>query len=632
MCGIWLSVGPQAPRSAISLVAHRGPDGEGWDERQTPAGVLAMGHRRLAIVDTSDAGLQPMSRGTLTIVYNGEVYNYLELRRELETAGRAFATGTDTEVILAGYEAWGEACLERFNGIFAFAIYDSARERVFAARDRFGVKPLYVWQGREGLALASEIKQLLALPCVGRRMDRRRVYDFLAGGLLDHSGGTLFAEVGQLKGGECFTIDLRAWRPGEPVAPQRWYVLPQPGSLSLDLPDATARYAELLEDAVRLQLRADVPVGSCLSGGLDSSSIVMLANGILRRQGQQGQQNTFSAVYDDPAVDERRYVQAVVEATGARSHFTTPSPEDLSAALERLHWHQDEPFGSTSIFAQWEVFRLAHASGVTVMLDGQGADEQLGGYHHMFGTFHAGLLRRLAFARVLREARAQHRRHGIPVPAVLRSALLALVPPGWLDPLLRHRHGTAAPLHLTPQAWEMGMPSRSPVPQALREAGLPPVRSLGDLCRAQVQSINLPALLHYEDRNSMAHGIEARVPFLDHRLVELAIGLGDRHKIVDGETKVLLRQAMAKVLPSVVQHRQDKLGFPTPEKRWVTGPLHGLLTRELAEVVSRFPGLFRPDVLGQRTKAMLAGDRPFDFWLWRVVSFGVWSRVFDVRL
>jgi asparagine synthase (glutamine-hydrolysing) len=633
MCGIWLSLGITVSREAITAVAHRGPDGEGWTEQATPAGLLAMGHRRLAIVDTSDAGLQPMRRGPLSITYNGEVYNYVELREELAGLGHVFSSASDTEVMLAAYDQWGEACLARFNGIFAFAIHDAARGIVFAARDRFGVKPLYLWQGPEGFALASEIKQILTLDAVPARIERRRVYDFLSGGLLDHSGDTMFASIRQLRGGERLTVDLARWKPGQVVEPRRWYALPAPGSLSLSMTDAATQFAELLEDAVRLQLRADVPVGSCLSGGLDSSSIVMLANRHLRGVGAQAQQNTFSAVYDDPAVDERRFIEAVTEATGAASHYTTPAPQDLPGVLERMHWHQDEPFGSTSIYAQWEVFRLAHESGVTVMLDGQGADEQLGGYHHMFGTYHAGLFRRLRWARLLREVSSRQRRHAAPWPAILRSMAIALVPPAGLDALVRRRYGTAAPLHLEPGAWGMeGDPYRSPVASAIAETGLPPVRTLGDLCRAQVESINLPALLHYEDRNSMAHAIEARVPFLDHRLVELSIGLGDEHKIVDGETKAVLRRAMASVLPPAVRNRQDKLGFPTPEKTWLAGPLADLLRREIDDVLARFPGFFRADVLQERSKAMLAGRQTFDFWLWRVVSFGVWTRVFNVSL
>lgn len=630
MCGIWLSLGVDATREAITAVAHRGPDGEGWRECATRVGKLAMGHRRLAIVDTSDAGLQPMTRGPLTITYNGEVYNYIELREELSALGHRFASGTDTEVILAAFAQWGEECLARFNGIFAFAIHDEATGRVFAARDRFGVKPLYLWEGSEGLALASEIKQILTLGCVGRRMNRRKVYDFLSGGLLDHGDETMFADVRQLRGGECLTVDLARWSPGDRVAIRRWYVLAAREEPATSMEQAAEKFAELLDDAVRMQLRADVPVGSCLSGGLDSSSIVMLANRHLRGLGAHDRQNTFSAVYDDPSVDERRYIEAVLQATGAAGHFVTPAPGGLPGVLERMHWHQDEPFGSTSIYAQWEVFRLAHGAGVKVMLDGQGADEQLGGYHHMFGTYHAGLLKRMRWARLLREMSARRRRHDVHWAAVMRSAAVALAPPGMLESLVRARFGTAAPLHLQPGAWDHDLPARSPVGGALREANLGPVRTLGDLCRAQVSSINLPALLHYEDRNSMAHAIEARVPFLDHRLVEFSIGLGDAHKIVDGETKAVMRRAMADVLPPAVRDRQDKLGFPTPEKTWLSGPLSGLLRQELDAVVSRFPDMFRVDVLRQRASAMLAGERPFDFWLWRVVSLGVWARVFEV--
>lgn len=633
MCGIWLSVAVPASREAIRVVAHRGPDGEGWSQVGTAAGPLAIGHRRLAIIDTSDAGLQPMSRGPLSITYNGEVYNYIELRDELASLGHHFSSDSDTEVILAAYAQWGNACLQRFNGIFAFAIHDQARSRVFAARDRFGVKPLYIWQGKEGVAFASEIKQILTLGSVSRAMNRHRVYDFLSGGLLDHGHDTMFAQVRQLRGGEHVTIDLERWKPGEPIEVRRWYTLPEANASVHTMAEAAESFAHLLEDAVRLQLRADVRVGSCLSGGLDSSAIVMLVNRRLAAAGAQERQFTFSAVYDDPKVDERPYIEAVVQATGASAHFTTPSPDALPSLLEQMHWHQDEPFGSTSIYAQWEVFRLAAQLGVKVMLDGQGADEQLGGYHFMFGSYHAGLIRTLRVGRLLREMSARRNRHSVCWPTVLRSAAVALTPPGVIDSLMRVRYGTAAPPHLQPDAWDLpSPPSRNPAAAAITEAGLPRTKTLDDLCRAQMVSTNLPALLHYEDRNSMAHSVEARVPFLDHRVVEFSIGLGATHKIVNGETKAVLRRAMANLLPPVVRDRQDKLGFPTPEKTWLAGPLAGLLRDDLEGVVRRFPGLFRVEVLNQRAVAMLSGQQPFDFWLWRVVSLGVWSRVFGVTL
>jgi len=631
MCGIWISIGFPAPREAITAVVHRGPDGEGWTHATTPAGPLIMGHRRLAIVDISDAGLQPMFRGRLAITYNGEIYNYIELREELIALGSVFTSGTDTEVVLAAYAQWGEGCLARFNGIFAFAIHDKARGLVFAARDRFGVKPLYLWQSRVGLALCSEIKQIFAMTEIERRFNPRRLYDFLTGGLLDHSSDTMFAGIHQLRGGECLTVSLSSWRPGTVVEPRRWYNLPQEECDSPSMIDAAESFAGLLDDAVRLQLRADVPIGSCLSGGLDSSSIVILANRHLRCIGAEAYQTTFSAVYNDPCADERRFIDAVTQMTGATAHYTMPSPLDLPAVLELIHWHQDEPFGSSSIYAQWEVFRLAHRAGVKVMLDGQGADEQLGGYHHMFGTFHAGLARRLRWATLLRELSARRRRHNVSWKAVSRAFAIAMAPPGLLEALVRLRFGTAAPLHLQSEVWGLNKPYRSPVTSAVIEAGLKPIRTLGELCRAQVTSINLPALLHYEDRNSMAHAIEARVPFLDHRIVEFAIRLGDAHKIVDGETKAVLRRGMSDILPPAVRDRQDKLGFPTPEKSWLAGPLAGLVRDETEAVLARFPSLFHAGVLRSRSKAMLSGEAPFDFWLWRVVSFGVWSRVFNVQ-
>jgi asparagine synthase (glutamine-hydrolysing) len=421
MCGIAALYEPGAPawlaevtRAMTRAVRHRGPDGEGfasfgadatatpWLSDETPPGVagareapsgavLGFGHRRLSILDLSIAGHQPMpdARDECWLIFNGEIYNYVELRAELAGRGHAFASGTDTEVILAAWREWGAACLDRFNGMFAFVLFDRRTRRLFAARDRFGVKPLYLWRTPSGgLALASEIKQFTAHPQWRARLDGQRAYDFLNWGICDHTRHTLFAGVQQVRGGEYLLAPLDDV---PRVEPQRWYEL-KSAPFAGDFAAAGARFRELLDDSIRLRLRADVPVGSCLSGGLDSSSIVCTMRAQLGERAP-ALQNTFSAYSDVARFDERTYIEEVAAATGAERHAIVPSPDTLLTELDALTWHQDEPFGSTSIFAQWCVFRLARQNGVVVMLDGQGADEALGGYHGYFGPRLAGLLR-----------------------------------------------------------------------------------------------------------------------------------------------------------------------------------------------------------------------------------------------
>ncbi|CAA7618762.1 Asparagine synthetase [Magnetospirillum sp. LM-5] len=613
MCGIWASVGLTVSRAVIDAVAHRGPDGEGWREAITPAGQLVLGHRRLAIVDLSLDGAQPMtsSDGRYTVVYNGEIYNHPELRLELAAAGHRFNTCSDTEVLIAAYAQWGESCLNRFNGMFAFVLWDSAEHRLFLARDRFGVKPLYLWQSPDGgLAVASEIKQFLALPGFATRLDHVAAYDFLTWGVFDHSARTMFAGVSQLRGGECATVSLASSPPALQV--RRWYSLPRAGTLRLGPETAIERFAELIDDSVALRLRSDVPVGACLSGGLDSSAIVCLA-----ANRTASPIVTVSARYDGQAIDEGRFIDIVNAAVPTRPIAVHPDGTALSHLLDRLAFHQDGPFSSTSVFAQWCVFAAARREGVPVMLDGQGADEQLAGYHPAFTAYHSGLLRHGRMRTLVAELAAQRRRHGVTAAwqaAVLARALL----PDVGRRALRRLRGLGRP------DWLRGEACRS------SHDPLPATVGLETLIESQMQETSLPMLLHYEDRNSMAHGIESRLPFLDYRLVELAVGLGERHKIVDGETKWLLRRAMQNILPPAIRDRQDKIGFATPEKSWLAGPSRAIVETMIAEASSRFPDLFRPAELAHLKDEVLSGRRPFDFTLWRIVSFAAWGRAFGV--
>ncbi|MEI8394533.1 MAG: asparagine synthase (glutamine-hydrolyzing) [Rhodospirillaceae bacterium] len=628
MCGIWASVGLNVNRTVLDVISHRGPDGSGWHEIATPVGSLILGHRRLAIIAVDETGAQPMTyaNGRYTVVYNGEIYNYRELRQELIACGHRFATLSDTEVLLAAYAEWGISCLGRFNGMFAFALYDTVANRLFLARDRFGVKPLYWWQNSSGFAFASEIKQFTVVPGFAAALNSARAVDFLASGLFDHTEETLFAGVRQVRGGAFLEIDLGPGRTERELTPRSWYQLPEPDSLRLLPEEAAERFLEILRDSVKLRLRADVQVGSCLSGGLDSSAIVGLVHEVLGDH-ETARRHAFSCCFDVPGLDEKTYVDAVIARTHAVSHLTAPASDDLMQALDALAWHQDEPYGSTSIFAQWSVFALAAHSGIRVMLDGQGADELLAGYHTMFGAHLAGHLAPRRWPELLTEATAIRRRHHTPWLRLMALTLAAALPPSAFSAVLRMAGRDALPAWIGPELRRVAGPSKQTHLRARRGPGQTP---LGALCAHQLIRTSVPMLLHYEDRNSMAHSIEARVPFLDYRLVELAIGLGGSNKIEQGETKRLLRRGLAGVLPDVVRTRQDKLGFPTPEELWFKGPLREPLNAMIADAADRLPGLVDGAALKRCSADMLDGRVRFNFGLWRVVSFSLWMRRFDV--
>jgi asparagine synthase (glutamine-hydrolysing) len=559
--------------------------------------------------------------GRYWLTFNGEIYNHRALREQLAALGHTFVSASDTEVLLHACIEWGADCLSRLNGIFSFVLFDAASGELLAARDRFGVKPLYVWRGANLVALASEIKQFTALPGWHASIHRQRAYDFLHWNLLDHTSQTLFEGVAQLQGGEMLHGSLEQLRAGT-LAPRRWYRLePDPAAAGIAWPEAVARFRELLDDSVTLQLRADVPVGSCLSGGLDSSSIVCLASRHLAGAGAG--QHAFSARASVAAYDEGRFIEAVLRHTGVEGHQVTPAPDPLWALLPAITWHQDEPFGSTSIYAQWAVFALARTAGVKVVLDGQGADEMLAGYHGFFGPRLAALLREGRWSALARESRRLQQLHGYSAAHVLARMTDALLP----DRVRQALRRAAGKPSATASPWldlsRLGCRPEDPF-EALG-ARRPGVRNLS---RTQLVATNLPMLLHWEDRSSMAHGVEARVPFLDHRLVEFALGLPDDYKLADGTTKRILREAMRGILPEEVRERRDKLGFVTPEEAWVRRAPQPF-RQALDAAVQAAGGIIRPEVLRDFNE-MVAGRRGFNHDWWRVISFGAWLARFDV--
>ena len=557
--------GPATPSDAYSINAAFAPGGS---IEAAPAGAtVAFGHRRLSILDLSSLGHQPMCTPDRRywITYNGEIYNYLELAQELAKLGHRFLSHCDTEVILAAYAEWGSGALERLNGMWAFAIYDARAHELFAARDRFGIKPLYYWFSPRGVfCLASEIKQFTAIDGWQAVVNPDRAASFLTTGLTDDRDQTLFEGVFQVGAGKYLRADVATLtpRPDGRVATTKWYQL-EPAAFNGSFEDAALECRRLLTHSVSLMLRSDVPVGSCLSGGLDSSSIVCTMNQLLRERGAESSQKTFSSVPDDAALNEQQWIDEVVRATRVDAHFTKSSFSDFDGALTRLSFHQDEPFTSTSVFAQWSVFELAAAAGIKVMLDGQGADEAFFGYQSFFGPYLGGLWRRGRAVAVWREIRQLQRRHRFPTTSAL-GALARASRPG------------ASPRHYDPRA----------------------------LSREQLTRSNLPMLLRFEDRNSMAHSIESRVPFLDHHVVEFALGLPDHYKLGGGVTKRVLRQAMR----GFHTLGQEELSRMAIEPYFEMLPKLGTIQDE--EFARRFAGSMYPSlcdpVIVQRTSAALS--------------------------
>jgi asparagine synthase (glutamine-hydrolysing) len=589
----------------------QGPRIEGFDK---PVNLL-LGHRRLSIIDLSAAGHQPMCNedGSLWIIYNGEIYNYLELREELKPLGHQLKSQTDTEVVLHAYEEWGTDCLNRFNGMWAFCIWDSKKKRIFCARDRTGVKPFYYTFNGQRFVFASEIKALLALDDIAPKPNEQILADYLFSGLLDHTEETFFKDIYQLKPGEYLLIEDYKL-----TIKSYWDIEPKEVHFSRD-EDYAQRFRELFEDSIRLRLRSDVPIGTCLSGGLDSSSIVCLANQLMF-DGQTvdpkligEKQKTFSSCFEDHAYDEREYIELVLGQTSAEKNYVFPKGEHLHQDLSKLVWYQDEPFGSTSIYAQWEVMKLAKERGVTVLLDGQGGDELLGGYPPAFYHLLYGMVRHGRFGRFLKEVRGFRKYHARMSETILSH---------WSTSRFLKWMGRR--VEWAEESFERKFSRNFSRPSKFEN-------DLDNYLYHCLRSTTLPRLLHYEDRNSTAFSIEARLPFLDFRLVEYIFNLPPEQKIKEGVTKVVLRNAMKGILPEEVRNRYDKMGFVTPEDIWFSTVLKNKIYEIIDSKSFADRGYFVIDKVKEAFDDHCRGKMNMSSTIWRWVNTELWFRTFIDR-
>ena len=639
MCGIagivgrWAGATEHTATGMLAAIHHRGPDDHGllafregtaWTGRNIaapPDADAILLHRRLSIIDLTDTGWQPLSTpdGRWHIVFNGEIYNYRELRAELERAGVTFTSQSDTEVLLHAFAHWGHETWGRCTGMWACAILDTAQRRVTLSRDPFGIKPLYYTTTPGALAFASELKPLLPLPGVGRRVDPQRLAMYLRFGVTDFGDRTLFADIHQLAAGHAVDVNLAT---PTVLAPRMYWQPSRPPRSPLSFPEATARFRELFVDSVRLHLRADVPVACCLSGGIDSSAIVMAMREV---SGSALDLRTFSHIADSAALSEEKWIDLVGGAAHARMTKVRPSAHEMAADLDRLVAVQDEPFISSSIYAQYRVMQEIGRAGVKVVLDGQGADEMLGGYEFYLGARVASLLRAGelgAAAQLVRRAGA-HR--GIPAMRQWQVAMDYLLPPA-ASAFARKLVGR----DLVPR-WVNGqwLDANGAHIDSLRTAGARDV--LLESLQKTLAGPGLANLLRYEDRNSMAWSVESRVPFLTPQMSDFALSLPESYIIGgDGTTKHVFREAMRGLVPDAVLDRRDKIGFATAEADWIAtvAPwVDGLLADDAARAI---PALDY-GAMQQEWQAIRSGTRAYGSSVWRWINLIAWTRQHGVR-
>lgn len=560
MCGIAGIISAQAGRFSTAdvekmsaCIAHRGPDGDAaW---QNEDGTAILGHRRLAIIDLSAAAAQPMHYlQRYTIVHNGEIYNYRELRIELEKRGYRFSSASDTEVILAAYDYWQEACLQQFDGMFAFAIWDQREKELFAARDRFGEKPFYFAfeNGGGTLWFASEIKSFFTQGFSRRERNENMLLQYVANGsslTTDHTA-TFFKQVRKLP--QRHYLRYRPFEAGASPELVPYYDLDKAVTSNLGIAQAANHFRDLFFDSVKLRLRSDVEVGTSLSGGLDSSSVVAAISAV-RESGIA--QQAFTASFPGFEKDETEFARLIADQFQLRHHLVSPGARDMADDLDRFFQQHDEPISSASVYAQYKVFQLAKQHGVKVLLDGQGADETLAGYPKYVQWFLQELYR--SGSEIYREAAA-----AFDAPLTLKNKLASRFP-----------HWAAVALEKKAAGKQMKHPGLNQdfVSAFYKrdEIYKPAVTTLNDILYHDVFGGNLESLLRNADRNAMAHGIEVRLPFLSHRLVEFVFAQPSAFKLHQGYSKYLLRSAMSDLLPQQVAWRKDKTGFEPPQQQWM---------------------------------------------------------------
>lgn len=581
-------------------VAHRGPDDEGI----LIEGRVGLGHRRLSILDLSVDGHQPMSRrGTgLSIVFNGEIYNYLELRDELLNCGQHFVTATDTEVILAAYSEWGDQCVNHFNGMWSFAILDRPRNIIFCSRDRFGVKPFYYSETTDAWMFGSEIRQFLPL-INGVRANMNVVREFLFAGVTEPFSDTFFEGVNKLPGGHNLFFDLAT----NSFTINRYYELKVNSALeNTSLEEAINLYGNELSSAVSLRLRADVPVGTCLSGGLDSSSIATLAaESYTKARGEPFR--AITAVSELKENDESSFASLVVANSGMEWIIVKPTYDDFAKNIDEVVRAQEEPFGGPSICMQFFVMKAARTYGIPVLLDGQAGDETLLGYERYYAGYFLNLAKTNGVIFAIKALRDCWKNNANMSPVKMLMFLLYFS-------CARFRH------------WNYCYRSRyflknPPLPGSIKMDA----KAVFNIQHLQIREIetHLPQLLRFEDKNSMWHSIETRLPFLDYRAVETAISLPADSKIKYGWTKYLLRRFMEKKLPKSIIWRKNKIGFEAPDKLWLSR--HASIMLE-AVLSSKLLGkVCKPGYLKKSFQKLNHETR------WRLYEVALWEKEFSVK-
>ncbi|MFM2226349.1 MAG: hypothetical protein RJA07_2551 [Bacteroidota bacterium] len=572
--------------------AHRGNDDSGFFYEQN----FAFGHQRLSIIDVSENGKQPMQYlGRYTITYNGEIYNYTEIKIELKKAGYQFKTQTDTEVIIAAYDYWKANCVKQFNGMWAFAIYDNIENKIFCSRDRFGVKPFYYYSSENIFIFSSEIKQILTV--IEAKVNYKTLMDYVVYNLEEHTNETFFDGIRKLPAAHHLIFDVA----NNQFEIKKYYEPNIDSSLQNVLEnDAIEMFQSLMKRSVEWRLRSDVKVGTCLSGGLDSSYITNTASKLYQNNTAKFSAITAQSISNKN--DETEFAKQVVDVSNLDWHVTKPNKNDFLQSIDEVIKCQEEPFFNTSNFMQHFVMKAAMQNGIKVLLDGQGGDETLLGYTR----YYPAILKSkniLDYPKLLMDA-ASHSSLSIS-ELIIQSVYFTN--PEFRKLRLKKKHEAikAEYLNLADDTWINKIADS--------------YKNINALQLLELQHTQLPKLLKYEDKNSMHFGVETRLPFLDYQLVEFNLSLPLHLKINNGWSKYILRKAMKGSLPDSIAWRKNKIGFESPENIWLSDVAYFMNTINQSNLLQK---IYNNNIPKKLTQHML----------WKLFNIAKWEQIFNVKL
>ena len=506
---------------------------------------LIFGHKRLSIIDLSSQGHQPMQGiDGSWIVFNGEIYNYIELREELKALGCQFHTKSDTEVILEAYRIWGKECLNKFNGMWSICIWDAPQKKLFVNNDRFGVKPLYYIEYQGGFQFVSETKQLSSFKGFSHTLNHNHIQEFTQFGLLDTNEETMYNSIFRFKKSHYIIINLMDYRKGDIKVGQITYYFLKKVAVDISENAAIEQFRSLLYDSVKIRMRADVNFGFALSGGIDSSAVLYMARNIISTQKMNNELLGFSAIFPGfKDIDESKFVKIVEDDLPCKTHYSLAMDEFNFPSFENHIYHQDEPLQGTSYFAQWSIYKKAKEAGVKILFNGQGADEVFAGYHHHFYRHCRQLLMMGKLPEYFSIVQQYADLKGLPKKGIHKIVF------GEIKLVVKMKLGIAKFDHSLLKYWNK-------------------IDTLDEMLLRDFDTFQLPMYLRADDRDSMAFSIESRHPFMDYRLVEFGYSLPNSLLIKDGWQKYIIRKSMYE-MPDSIRYRKDKKGFITPQDVWL---------------------------------------------------------------